>query len=47
MRKYQKYSEELKKEAVRLLASTRKPKTTIKNELGITLSLQPRVTMPL
>ncbi|MEL6408404.1 MAG: hypothetical protein AAFR81_28820 [Chloroflexota bacterium] len=39
MGKYQKYSDEFKKEAVRLLESTGKPKTTIEKELGITHGL--------
>lgn len=39
MGKYQKYNEEFKKEEVRLLESTGKPKTTIEKELGITHGL--------
>jgi len=39
MGKYQKYSDEFKKEAVRLLESTGKAKTTIEKELGITHGL--------
>ena len=39
MSKYQTYSDEFKQEAVRLLESTGKPKTTIEMELGITHGL--------
>lgn len=39
MVKYRKYSDEFKKEAVRLLKSTGKPKTSIEQELGITHGL--------
>lgn len=39
MGKYQKYNDEFKKEALRLLESTGKPKSTIEQELGITHGL--------